>query len=87
MIKKTSKITKREIPTVGKVEKRQPSFTDEDVIAFGKYIGKKLKDVPAQYLVWLHNQGNTFDERLNNYIYNNWEALQQELPEDKRCIY
>ncbi len=67
--------------------KRDPSFTDSDKMPFGIHKGKLLQDVPAQYLVWLHSQGDTPNIQLNNYIFNNWLALQKELPESKQTIY
>lgn len=31
---------------------------DSDLMPFGKYKGEKLGDVPADYLLWLVDQGN-----------------------------
>ena len=41
---------------------------------FGKYKGKKLKDVEAQYLMWLYNNVN-IDNELREYIEKNKDKL------------
>ena len=64
---------------------RQPNkladaLTDEDVMTFGKHKGAKLKDVPDSYLLWLYETDwcKTSNPRLYAYIYNVYEALEQE---------
>lgn len=37
-------------------QKREPAFTDTDLMPFGKYKDEPLQDVPAKYLVWLWNE-------------------------------
>jgi hypothetical protein len=32
-----------------------PELTDESIMPWGKYRGRKLKDVPASYLLWLYD--------------------------------
>lgn len=34
-------------------DKRQPAYTDTDLMPFGKHKGDLLQDVPARYLAWL----------------------------------
>jgi len=54
---------------------------DGDVITFGKHKGKKLQDVPADYLLWLADQPG-FDESkpdLYDYIDRNRAVLEAEL--------
>ena len=45
---------------------------------FGKYQGKKLIEVPAQYLLWLYNQGCDHPG-LKHYLNDNLEALKKEV--------
>lgn len=33
--------------------KREPAFTDTDLMTFGKYKDKPLQDIPASYVRWL----------------------------------
>ncbi len=59
--------------------KRQPTFDDLSLMPFGKYKGSPMQDVPASYLNWLKEKGGSGIVLLDNYIHNNWEAIQQEL--------
>lgn len=59
-------------------EKRQPAYIDTDKMPFGKYKGKLLQDVPASYLMWLHDEGCS-NEMLSNYIHNSMDAIKMEL--------
>jgi hypothetical protein len=61
--------------------KREPRYSDDDKIKFGKYKGECLSDVPASYLHWLWTQRPLSDKRLENYIFNNINALKQEYPD------
>ena len=36
--------------------KRNPAFTDDTEIWFGKHKGTRLSDVPASYLQWLYGE-------------------------------
>jgi hypothetical protein len=63
------------------------AFTDEDEITFGKYMGRKMKKVPASYLLWLWENG-MWRETLSNrtdpvrlYIIENFHALETECPD------
>ena len=58
----------------------QKSFTDLDIMPFGKHKGKPMQDVPASYLAWLKEQGCN-DARVRGYIDENWSAIIQELPD------
>jgi len=61
-----------------KSQKRQPALTDLDLMPFGKFKGTPMQDVPASYLSWLRNESCNNVE-VANYIYNSWEAIEQEL--------
>lgn len=64
-----------------KSEKRSPVLADLDPMPFGKYKGTPMQDVPATYLLWLKNEGCN-NPYVANYIHNNWEAIESELPEN-----
>lgn len=59
-------------------EKRKPAYGDDDKMPFGKYKGERMADVPASYLHWLWQQKPLSNLRLENYIFNNIEALKKE---------
>lgn len=44
---------------------------------FGKYQGKAMANVPAQYLIWLYNQGCNHPG-VKKYILDNLEILKKE---------
>lgn len=52
------------------------TFTDKSVINFGKHSGKRLEDVPAEYLLWLYeSKGFNMNTPLGRYIKDNLEVL------------
>lgn len=63
-----------------KSQKRQPALQDLDPMPFGKFKGTPMQDVPASYLAWLRNEGCN-NELVANYIFNSWEAIEQEIGE------
>lgn len=52
-------------------------LTDKSRIDFGKYEGEELGKIPAQYLLWLH-ENNKCHSRLRDYIDDNLDALRAE---------
>jgi len=50
---------------------------DSDPMPFGKFKGRKMEDVPAQYLLWLYDQ-NPSDGPVTQYIENSHSALMTE---------
>jgi len=58
-------------------------LTDLDPMPFGKYAGKPLQDVPAEYFHWLWQQGlkRRRDSLVADYIKENLEALKKEYPD------
>jgi len=52
-------------------DKKQPAFTDEDLMPFGKHKGEHLKDVPGEYLRWLYEDA---DNPLSDFIGRNLEG-------------
>jgi len=75
--------------TSNKFPKRTPALTDDDPMPFGKYGPKGenrlMKDVPAAYLayLWVEKCDNTL---VYNYIWNSFDAINQDLPEDKKIL-
>ena len=51
-------------------------MTDDSIMPFGTHKGKKLEDVPAQYLLWLYDQ--EIDGELKDYIEDNIEVLHKQ---------
>lgn len=65
------------------------ALTDESPMPFGKYgprpkgEGRKMKDVPAEYLLWLWDNGVHAqpNKDVHQYIKNAWGALTQDAPD------
>lgn len=55
-------------------------LTDTSIMYFGKYKGRELQDVPAQYLLWIHEFGNP-DRKMRDYIEDNMDVLKKEMNE------
>lgn len=49
-------------------------MNDQSIMPFGFHKGKKLEDVPDEYLLWLWDRGQIFGE-LKAYIEDNLEAI------------
>lgn len=57
------------------------TYTDESILLIGnKYKGKKLKDIPDEYFIWLWQQ-SWFNHKspLGRYIEDNMEAFKKNL--------
>ena len=59
------------------------TITDNSPMPFGKYVGSPMVDVPAVYLLWLHNEGCSH-QGVKQYILNNLDALNKEAANIKR---
>lgn len=53
-------------------------MTDESIMPIGKYKGQKMANVPAEYLLWLYENGNIYGE-LKEYIKNNLDVIKSEI--------
>jgi uncharacterized protein (DUF3820 family) len=53
-------------------------LNDNSLMPFGKYQGKAMINVPAQYLLWLFNKGCDH-EAVKRYILDNLDALKKEI--------
>lgn len=58
-------------------------ITDESIMPFGKHKGKKMIDVPDDYLFWLLQEGNTYGEMLE-YLQDNEEVFKQTIAYNKK---
>lgn len=45
----------------------EDKFTDDTLMPFGKHEGKRLGDVPKDYLIWLYNE-NGLRPKLKEYV-------------------
>ncbi|MEO5915582.1 MAG: DUF3820 family protein [Luteolibacter sp.] len=55
-------------------------LTDNDPMPFGKHKGKRMEDVPANYLLWLHSEGCSNPD-VAAYIEESMAALTLESPD------
>ena len=53
-------------------------MTDLDIMPFGKHKGKQMQDVPADYLIWLLDNGLK-DGGVKDYITENKKVLEVEV--------
>lgn len=56
----------------------QVPMTDESSMPFGKFKGKKMANVPAGYLLWLHENVQLRDP-LKTYITENLDVIKAEV--------
>ena len=52
---------------------------------FGMYKGKMYEDIPAGYLLYLHDSGKLFGQVLS-YVEENLETLRMQAANDKKGI-
>ena len=64
------------------------SYTDDTPIFFGMHKGKKLANVPNEYLLYLwetsDNGKKLFDQKLATYIKENLEAIKMNAIHEKQ---
>jgi uncharacterized protein (DUF3820 family) len=53
-------------------------YSDTSILTFGKYKFKKLRDIPASYLIKLYNDKGINKPELREYIERNIERLKSE---------
>lgn len=58
-------------------------LTDESPMPFGKYAGAKMANVPADYLIWLYDNGKT-SEQVRQYIEENKDVLDIEIERKRK---
>lgn len=54
-------------------------LTDQSLMPFGLHKGTKLANVPASYLIWMHNSITDLRSDLKNYIKDNMDVLKAEV--------
>ena len=52
-------------------------------MTFGKYKGKKVKNVKANYLIWVYSTFRSIDPKLKEYIENNLESLKEKADQQE----
>lgn len=55
-------------------------LTDNCSMPYGIHKGKAMIDVPADYLIWAHDNKKCSNQ-VRTYIVQNWDALQKEKKE------
>jgi uncharacterized protein (DUF3820 family) len=58
-------------------------ITDNHAMPFGKYMGKKMIEVPAVYMMWLYDN-NCNHAGVKKYIIDNFQAIKQEANKVKK---
>lgn len=58
-------------------------LTDDSIMWFGDYKGRKLVNVPASYLLYIYNNNKAFG-KLKDYIEDNLQVLEVEFENEKR---
>jgi uncharacterized protein (DUF3820 family) len=56
---------------------------DTDLMPYGIHKGKEMQDVPADYLLWLYEEGK-LTEPVREYIEDNLEVLKVEIERNKK---
>lgn len=60
-------------------------ITDETPMPFGKHKGIAMANVPASYLLWLHDNGQCFGA-MKDYLDDNYDALLIEAKVEREGI-
>lgn len=62
------------------------ALSDDDEMPFGKHKGKKMRDVPADYLDWLRDQSFVRYSwpKLYEYMRNNAGVIDKELEDREK---
>jgi uncharacterized protein (DUF3820 family) len=53
-------------------------FDDNSIMPFGKYKGEKMANIPAEYLLWLYENGNVYGN-VKQYIKDSLETIKAEI--------
>lgn len=57
-------------------------MTEDSEIGFGKHVGKKLKEIPPQYFIWMYDNAKVTGS-LKRWIEQNRSTLEQRVFESK----
>ena len=58
-------------------------MNDESIMPFGKHKGKKMADVPGDYLIWIY-ENDKCTGAVKNYIEDNLEVIKVEIKRSKK---
>lgn len=58
------------------------TLSDISLMPFGKYKGKKMANVPSDYLLWLYNKGLQEGD-VKTYIEENMDVLKKDVEDLK----
>ena len=61
---------------------KQIKYTDETLFPYGRYVGRKMQDVPAEYLLEQYYNGK-LSKPLQAYVEDNKDVLEFEINENK----
>ncbi len=55
-------------------------LTDESIMPFGKFLGQKLLNIPANYFLWFKDNvaPNYSNQNIHDYINDNIDVLKKE---------
>lgn len=56
-------------------------ITDNSLMPYGKYKGKKMANISASYLLWMYRNDKLF-KALEVYVEENMDALEKEEKEE-----
>lgn len=61
----------------------EPELTDQSLMPFGAHMSEKMENVPAQYLLWLWEEGvwRQTGRPIHDYIASSFSALEKEVPD------
>ena len=53
-------------------------LTDKSIMPSGKHKGKKMEDIPADYLLWIY-ENNACSKEVSFYIHENLDTIKEEI--------
>lgn len=56
---------------------------DTDIMPYGIHKGRQMQDVPAEYLIWLYEEGKCAGP-VKEYIEDNLHVLETEIERNKK---
>lgn len=77
-------LKKTKAPTIGK-RIEYVGLKEEPIIKYGKYEGKKVSQIPAEYLIWLY-ENDRCSPMIKDYVKKNLSILKMEAANAKKGI-
>jgi uncharacterized protein (DUF3820 family) len=53
-------------------------LTDDSLMPLGQHKGKRMQEVPAEYLIWYRENAKNPNKQVMEYIIDNWSVLLKE---------